>query len=321
MRRYIIRRILQAILLLFLMSVGLFLLIHALPGGPAAVIAFNPHLTLAARQALIRRFGLDKPLYLQYFYWITAALRGNFGFSYVDGQAVTALLGQTFGNTLELFGSALVFALILAVPLGVISAIRHYTITDYLITVLAYFGISMPIFWFGLIVQLIFGVQLHWLPVVGQRTYGYNLDPFDTFIDYLQHLILPMCVLSLAFIAGWSRYMRSSMLETIQQDYIRTAKAKGLGPVATLVRHALRNALIPLVTVVAIDFGSIAGGAAVTETVFAWPGMGRLFIDSLTARDYPVLLAMLLLSAVVVILFNLIADILYAVLDPRIRYS
>jgi peptide/nickel transport system permease protein len=321
MRRYVIRRILQAILLLFLMSLGLFLLLRALPGGPAAVIGNNPHLTLAARQALIRRFGLDKPLYLQYFYWIGAALHGDFGFSYVDGQAVTALLGQTFKNTLELFGCALVFALIIAVPLGVISAVRHYTLTDYIITVLAYFGISMPVFWFGLIVQLIFGVQLHWLPVVGQSTQGVTLGPLATFVDYLLHLILPMCVLSLAFIAGWSRYMRSSMLETVQQDYMRTAKAKGLSSAATLIRHGLRNAVIPLVTVVALDFGSIAGGAAITETVFAWPGMGRLFIDSLQARDYPVLLAMLLLAALFVILFNLIADILYAVLDPRIRYS
>jgi peptide/nickel transport system permease protein len=179
----------------------------------------------------------------------------------------------------------------------------------------------MPIFLFGLFGQYIFGVALHWLPTSGMETLGYNLDPFNAFIDRLQHLILPMCVLALTFVAGWSRYMRSSMIEVVKQDYMRTARAKGVGPVKILIGHALRNAVIPLITVVALDFGAIAGGATITEGVFAWPGMGLLFFQSLQIRDYPVLLAMLMLGAVFVITFNLVADVLYAVMDPRIRYS
>jgi len=189
------------------------------------------------------------------------------------------------------------------------------------LTVVSYFGIAMPVFLLGLFAQDIFGVQLHWLPTSGTATLGYTLSPIDAFVDHFEHLILPMLVLAIAFIAGWSRYMRSSMIEVVKQDYMRTARAKGVSPVPLLLRHALRNAVIPLVTIVALDFGSVAGGATITEGVFAWPGMGLLFIDGLTRRDYPVLLAMLMIGAVFVIGFNLIADILYAVMDPRIRYA
>jgi peptide/nickel transport system permease protein len=203
----------------------------------------------------------------------------------------------------------------------VISAVRQGTLTDYSLTILAYIGISMPAFLLGLFLQDIFGVWLHWLPTSGTGSYGYGLSPLDSLIDRLQHLILPVIALSILFIAGWSRYMRSSTIEVVKQDYMRTARAKGVASAPLLFRHALRNAVIPLITIVALDFGAIAGGATITEGVFAWPGMGLLFIDSLTRRDYPVLIAMLMLSAFFVIAFNLIADILYAVMDPRIRYS
>jgi peptide/nickel transport system permease protein len=179
----------------------------------------------------------------------------------------------------------------------------------------------MPIFFLGLLVQEIFGIWLHLLPTSGMTTAGMTFDPFNAAWDQFNHLILPMLVLATTFIAGWSRYMRSSMIEVRKQDYIRTARAKGASTASVLVRHALRNALIPLITVVAIDFGSIAGGAAITENIFAWPGMGQLFISSLEARDFPVLLSMLVLGAVFVVVANLLADILYAVVDPRIRYS
>ena len=320
MGRYIIRRLLQAIPLLFLLSIFMFALIHALPGGPEAVI-FNPHLDAAGRAALRARFGLDDPVPIQYFKWLGRALIGDFGFSFVTNEPVTDILGQRFPVTLQLFSSALILALIIAITLGVLSAVRQRTMVDYTLTTLSYFGIAMPIFLFGLFAQDIFGVWLHWLPTSGTQSFGYTFDPFGAFLDHLSHLVLPMLVLAISFIAGWSRYMRSSMIEVIKQDYIRTARAKGVAPVPVLLRHALRNAVIPLITVVAIDFGAVAGGAAITEGVFAWPGMGKLFIDSLEARDYPVLLAMLLLGAVFVIAFNLVADILYAVMDPRIRYS
>lgn len=320
MGRYIIRRLLQAILLLFLLSLGMFLLLHLMPGGPVGVL-FNPRQSGAVKAAITKQFGLDQPLIIQYFRWLGSALVGNFGYSFADYQPVLRIIGQRFPATLELFTYALSFALILAITLGMISAVRQGSITDYTLTSLSYFGVSMPIFLFGLFAQYIFGVWLHWLPTSGTQTYGYTFDAFGQYLDHLSHLVLPMLVLSLTFIAGWSRYMRSSMIEVLKQDYIRTARAKGVGPVSLLIRHALRNAVIPLITVVALNFGQIAGGAAITEGIFGWPGMGSLFLASLDARDYPVLLAMLLLGAVLVIMFNLIADILYAVVDPRIRYS
>lgn len=320
MGRYIIRRILQAIPLLFFLTIGMFILIHLLPGGPDAVL-FNPHLTASARANLRAHLGLDDPVYIQYFKWLSSALTGNFGFSFATNEPVSDIIARRFPPTLELFGFALLLALILAILLGVISAVRQGTATDYSLTVLSYFGIAMPVFLLGLFAQDIFGVWLRWLPTSGTATLGNTLSPIYAFVDHFKHLILPMLVLAVAFIAGWSRYMRSSMIEVVKQDYMRTARAKGVGTVSLLFRHALRNAVIPLITIVALDFGAVAGGATITEGVFAWPGMGLLFIDSLDRRDYPVLLAMLMIGAVFVIAFNLIADILYAVMDPRIRYS
>ncbi len=320
MGRYVIRRVLQAIPLLFFLSIGMFGLIHLLPGGADAVL-FNPRLTAAARAALRARMGLDDPVPVQYVKWLTSALTGNFGYSFNTNEPVSVILARRFPATLELFGTALFVALILAILIGVISAVRQGTVTDYSLTILAYVGISMPAFLLGLFLQDLFGVTLHWLPTSGTATYGYALSPLDALIDQVEHLILPVTALSILFIAGWSRYMRSSMIEVVKQDYMRTARAKGVATVPLLLRHALRNAVIPLITIVALDFGAIAGGATITEGVFAWPGMGLLFLDSLTRRDYPVLIAMLMLSAFFVIAFNLIADILYAVMDPRIRYA
>jgi len=320
MGRYIIRRILQAIPLLFLLSIVMFSLIHLLPGGADAVL-FNPRLTAAGRAALRARMGLDDPFYIQYFKWISAALTGNFGYSFVTNEPVSSILARRFPATLELFGIAFLVALTLAILIGVISAVRQGTVADYSLTILAYVGISMPAFLLGLFLQDIFGVTLQWLPTSGTGSYGLTLSPWASLFDHLQHLILPVIALSILFIAGWSRYMRSSMIEVVKQDYMRTARAKGVGQVSLLMRHAFRNAVIPLITIVALDFGAIAGGATITEGVFAWPGMGLLFIASLNARDYPVLIAMLMISAFLVIAFNLIADILYAVLDPRIRYT
>ena len=320
MGRYIIRRLLQAIPLLILVSIFMFALIHLLPGGPDRLL-FNPRLSAAGRAALRANFGLDDPLPLQYVKWLGRILVGDFGTSFTTNQPVSGIIAQRFPLTLELFGYGLLLALVLAITLGMISAVRYGTFTDYVVTTLTYFGISMPIFIFGLLAQDIFGVQLHLLPTSGTSTPGFVFDPFNAFLDHFLHLLLPMLILSITFVASWSRYMRSSMIEVIKQDYMRTARAKGVLPINILLYHALRNAVIPLITVVAIDFGAIAGGAAITESIFAWPGMGSLFIDSLGSDDYPVLLAMLVLGAIFVIAFNLIADILYAVMDPRIRYA
>lgn len=320
MGQYILKRVIQAIPLLVLISIAMFLLIHALPGGPEAVL-FNPRLSAVGRAALRARFGLDDPLPVQYLKWISRALVGDFGFSFATNEPVSAVLARRFPATLELFVWALLLALVVSIAIGVVSALRQYTVTDYTLTILAYFGVSIPIFIFGLFAQDIFGIWLHWLPTSGTVTLGVTFDAFDAAWDHLNHLILPMSVLAITFVAAWSRYMRASMIEVKKQDYIRTARAKGVSPGVLIFRHALRNAVIPLITVVAIDFGAVAGGAAITEGVFAWPGMGQLFLQSLDSRDYPVLLAMLLISAIFVVVFNLIADVLYGVMDPRIRYT
>lgn len=320
MGQYLIRRLLQAIPLLVLLSILMFTLIHLLPGGPEAVL-YNPNLDAAGRAALRTSLGLDDPIPIQYLKWATSALTGNFGFSFSTNQPVTDVIWQHFPPTVELFGTAMVLSLMLSIILGTISAICQGQFADYTITVVSYLGISMPIFLLGLSMQNIFGVALHWLPTSGAVTLGYTFDPFNALYDHFLHLLMPMLVLSITFTARWSRYLRSSMIEVNKQAYMSTAKAKGVAPVPLLMRHALRNAVIPLITTVAIDAGAVAGGATITEGVFAWPGMGSLFLSSLEKRDYPVLLATLMLSAIFVITFNLVADVLYAVVDPRIRYS
>lgn len=322
MRRYVIRRLLQAVILSLIMSVVFFGLLHAIPGGGPEAAIVNPRLSLATRQAIAHKWGLDQPLPIQYLTWLSHLLQGDFGISILNGQPVAPQITERLGPTLELAGYAFAFALIIAVLLGVFSAVRQYSILDYSVTVLAYAGISMPVFWFALILQQLFGVQLHLLPIFGQASDDLEgVSGFEIWQDRMAHLALPIIVLSMIFIATWSRFLRSSMLDVVRQDYIRTARAKGLGNRAVFFQHALRNALIPLITQVAIDFGGVAGGAAITETIFARPGLGSFFLSALGLPDYPVLLAMLLLAAAAVITFNLAGDILYAVVDPRIRYS
>jgi peptide/nickel transport system permease protein len=322
MTAYLVRRLGQAVFLLVLLSIGFFLLVHALPGGPQAVL-FSPRMTAETRANLEHLYGLDQPLPVQYLLWVRNVVQGNFGNSFSDGQLVTNEISGRTPPTLELFLAAMGFALVLAILLGVVSAVRKYSLLDYTLTVLAYFGISMPVFWFGLILQQFFGVQLHILPVSGQGSCDvyYCATFFDHLVDGIQHLILPMLVLSFLFLASWSRYLRASMIEALNQDYVRTAKAKGLSQRTVIFRHAMRNALTPFVTQVAIDFSLIFGGAVITETVFAWPGLGRLFYDALSHRDFPILEALLLLGSASVIFFTMLADVLYSAIDPRIRYS
>ena len=319
MRRYVIRRLIQAVVMLFVMSIGLFLLIHAMPGGPDAVL-FSPRMTAATRANLRHQYGLDQPLIQQYLSWLKSVLTGNLGFSFASGQPVAAEIGARIPATLELFAVSLSFALVVAILLGVISAVRQYSLTDYSVTVLSYFGIAMPVFFFALIMQEIFGVKLGWLPTccrTSADTTGFTA--FENFQDAALHLIMPAVVLSFLFIAGWSRYLRSSMLDVVKQDYIRTAKAKGLASRSVFFGHALRNALIPLLTQVAIDVGAVFGGAVITETIFAWPGIGQLTIQALDQRDYPLVQGCVFFLAIVFIVVNFCVDVLYGVLDPRVR--
>lgn len=322
MRRYLIRRLLQAVILLLIMSVAFFGLLHAIPGGGPEAAIVNPKMSLLTRQRIAAKWGLDKPLWQQYLIWLQHILQGDFGLSINNGQPVGPQIAGRLGLTIELFGYTFAFALVIAILLGVFSAVRQYSILDYSVTILAYAGISMPVFWFALILQQIFGVKLQWLPIFGQATDDTEgFTAFQIWQDRLSHLVLPVIVLSLLFIATWSRFLRSSMLDVVKQDYIRTARAKGLASRSVFFRHALRNALIPLITQVAIDFGAIMSGATITETIFARPGLGSFFFSALGLPDYPVLLAMLVLGSASVIIFNLVGDVLYAVVDPRIRYT
>ena len=316
MLSFLLRRLLTTIPLLLGISIVLFVLLHLIPGGPETVAA-SPRISAQARLNMVATLGLDRPLPEQYVKWLWGMLHLNFGNTYRDGQPVATVIGDRLPASLELLGISFLVSLALAIPIGIAGAVRQYSALDYLLTLISYLGISMPVFWLAEILLLAFAVQRPWFPTGGNATVGVPAS----FWDAVHHLVLPVIVLTLFFVAGWSRYLRAGMLEVLHQDYLRTARAKGLTRARVVLKHALRNALIPLVTVVALDVGSIFGGAVVTEQVFGWPGLGLLFFDSLGARDYPVLMAMLVLSAAAVVVFNLLADLLYGLIDPRIRYS
>ncbi len=317
MARYIVRRVLQMIPLMLGISVILFLIIQSAPGGPEGMM-LQSGLTIdpSVVEAYRHRLGVDQPIYVQYFKWISAAVTGDLGFSFQTARPVGAMILERMPATLELMAVSFLLAALIAIPLGIYSALHQYSGFDILGTTASFLGIAMPVFWFGLILQLVLSVKLGWLPVSGTQTVS------DTSLfDQIKHLILPTIVLSLHSIAGWSRYMRSSMLGVIRSDYIRTAHAKGLRERIVVFRHTVKNALIPVVTIMALDLAGLFSGAVITETIFAWPGIGRLFVQSMYARDYPVLMGILMMGSFMVVFFNLIADLVYAWLDPRISYS
>jgi peptide/nickel transport system permease protein len=310
--------------LLLLVSVVLFSILQEAPGGPLTPYLQNPHITEADIARLKHNLGLDQPVYIQYFHWLFQVLRGDFGWSQSNSEPVTQAILERLPATLELMGAAFIFSLAVGVTAGIISAVKQYSWVDYLVTTFAFFGQSMPVFWFALMLQLLFAVYGIPLPdgyKIALPSAGLSSsDSFD-FGDRLTHLILPAIVLSLLYIAQWSRFMRSSMLEVIRTDYMRTAAAKGVSRTTIILKHGLKNALIPLVTVVALSLPGLVGGAVITETIFAWPGMGRLFINALSQFDFALLMGYMMLTSFLVILFNLIADICYAWLDPRVKYS
>ena len=313
---YVFKRLLGMLPLLLGVSLILFGVLHLAPGGPLDVYADNPSVTQEALEQMKRAFGLDQPIPVQYVKWVGAFVQGEWGFSIRTAQPVVEEVLARLPATLMLGGSAFVLALIIAVPLGVVSATRRYSGVDYFITLLSFLGISTPVFWLALMLQLLFAVQWRVLPSAGMQTIGDG-----SFLDVVRHMLLPTFILAFASVAGWSRYMRASMVEVLNQDYVRTARAKGVSNRRVTYAHAFRNALIPVVTVVALDFASIISGAVITETIFAWPGVGRLFIDSMNGRDYPVLMALLMVGSFALILSNLLADLAYSLIDPRIRYD
>jgi peptide/nickel transport system permease protein len=294
-----------------------FLMVNAVPGGPLSLYANNPSFTAEDAARLQRVLGLDQPLYIRYLSWLGAFLHGDWGYSYATHRPVLEMIGDRLPNTLYLMGTVYVVTILIAIPVGIVAAVRQYSASDHLVTGLAFAGVSMPTFWLGLLLIIFFGLTLHLFPLGGMATPGADFD----LQDRLWHLVLPVATLSTVGIAHYTRYLRASMLETLGQEYIRTARAKGMVERLVVLRHALKNAGIPLVTVAAVDLPELFVGALVTESIFGWPGMGRLFLDAATRSDYPVLMGILTVAAGMVIAANLMADVIYGYLDPRIRRS
>ncbi len=315
MPRYILNRLGQAALLLVGVSVIGFALMHLAPGGPLALYTINPTVTAQDIARIKHQFGLDQPAYVQYAKWAAGMATGNWGYSFFGGRPVASIVFERIPATLELMGSSFALAMLIGVGTGVLAAVRRNSVFDYATATAAMIALSLPTFWFGLLGIYLFAQVLGWLPAGGISSGNGGL------IDGLRHLLLPMLVLAFVLVAQWSRYTRSAMIDILNQDFMRTARARGLSPSRVLLGHGLRAALVPLVTLAGLQLPTLVGGALVTETVFGWPGMGLLFVNSLGMRDYPVLMAILMLGALLVVVGNLLADLAVAVIDPRIRLA
>lgn len=315
MFQFIVKRLLQAIPLLIGVSLIGFAMMHLAPGGPLAVYTLNPTITAQDIERIKHVFGLDQPIYVQYLKWAAGMFTGNWGNTFFGGRPVLDVILERMPATFLLMGSGMSVAILIGMLIGILGAVRRYSVFDYLATTGAMVALSFPTFWFGLMTIFIFSLKLGWLPSGGMFTLGGDED----ILDLIRHLILPTVVLALVLVAQWSRYTRSSFLEVIHQDYIRTAKSKGLSASRVLFRHAFPNAVSPLIALAGIQLPWLFSGALVTETIFGWPGMGRLFVDSLNMKEYPVLMGMIMVTAIAVIIGNLLADVINAIIDPRIR--
>lgn len=317
MARYAAQRAIQAIPTLLLITVVSFVLMHIIPGGPAEAMLGNKATPeLIAR--INRSLGLNKPLYVQYWVWLQHLVTGNLGYSYSYHQSVLSLIELNLPRTLLLVVTAIVISHVVAILVGVYQSAHRSGVWDHVITVITYFTYSMPTFWLGILLLGWFAVRLGWLPTGGLSNI---LIAHPGFLSYVRHLILPALTLILVTVAGWSRYMRSSMIETLVEDYVRTARAKGASEARVLFRHALRNALLPLITLAGMSLPLLFSGALIIEMIFDYPGMGLLFWDAAQARDYPVLLGIVVVVGFLTVLGNFLADILYGIVDPRIQYN
>lgn len=314
MLRYILGRVWQSLVLLLIVSFIGFFVLSLAPGGPLSQFALSPGMTQEQMDRIAEQMGLNRPILVQYVDWLGGLVTGDWGRSYRDSRAVLDIIGEHLFATLLLMGTATALAISIGTTVGIISAVRRGGVFDYVMTVLSMVALSIPTFWFGLIAIYFFSLQLGWLPAGNMYTVGNG-----SFWDYVSHLIMPAMVLALVDVAVWSRYMRTATLNVISQDFIRTARAKGLPPRRILMKHVVGNALVPMITLAGLQLPALLGGALVTETVFTWPGMGRLFLDSLGYSDYPVVMGLLMASAMMVLLGNLLADLIVAAIDPRIR--
>lgn len=314
MLRFLVNRILQGCVLILIVSMIGFAVINLAPGGPLSQYAMTPGMSQADLDRIAHQMGLDRPLPVQYLDWLGNMLTGDWGRSYRDQSPVLNVVWRHLGATLLLMGTSTAIAVGLGTVVGVLGALKRYSIFDYMATVGAMIALSIPTFWFGLVAIFIFSLELGWLPAGSMYTVGDG-----SLGDYLIHLIMPSLVLALVNVAIWSRYMRTATLDVMHQDFVRTARAKGLPRFRIVSAHIVRNALIPMITLAGLQVPTIIGGALVTETVFTWPGLGRLFIDSLGYNDYPVIMGLLMFSAIFTVIGNFLADIGVALADPRIR--
>jgi peptide/nickel transport system permease protein len=321
MGRYLIRRLLQAIMMLVLLTFGFYVMIFQL-GDPIARFSNNPRISPEDKQRIRQDYGLDKPLAEQYLTWVTNMARGNWGRSIVNKVPVLEEIGDALKNTLILMVTAFVVTLLVAIPIGIYSAVRQYSLFDHVITGLSFVFYSLPVFFLGLVLIFTFAIKFkEWgLPALPPGKM-YDLREGMTLTSVATHLVLPVMTLVLINAALYVRYLRSSMLEVLSQDYLRTARAKGLSNWTVLQRHAFKNAALPLVTLIMLQLASLFSGAVVTERLFSWPGMGTLFINAVEQVDYPILMGILTIAAALIIVANLLADVIYAYLDPRIKYS
>lgn len=319
---YVVRRLLQAVPLLLVISALIFTLLYLMPGDPLyRMLEGIPNLRAQDYERLRRLYGFDDPVYLQYGKWLWQLIQLNPGYSREYGQPVFDIIWPALKNTLVLTVAAVVIGKLIAVVLGIFSAVRQYSLGDYILTATTFIAYSVPAFWLGLMLIIAFSVKLGWLPTSGIVNSELTPGSWEATVDWLKHLILPVAVLAISEIIQVQRFMRSSLLEVLRQDYLTTARAKGLSEQAVIGRHALKNALIPVVTIVAVTMPRVVGGSTVIETVFAYPGMGRLLYTSIMGNDYVVAMTVVMIIAVTVVFFNLLADVLYGWLDPRIRYQ
>lgn len=323
MVHFLIQRFWQLLITLFGITLLTFAIMHLAPGDPTDLqTALNPRVSAQAKENLRRLYGLDRPLHIQYLDWLRRSVTLDLGSSFVDGEPVSQKIIGRLPVTVTINLLTLAVIVLVAFPIGILSATRQYSWIDKATTLFVYVGFSLPSFWLALLLMLLFGVSLGWLPLSGfQSLTAAQLSPFERLIDWMRHLVLPVLTASLIGLAGYSRYLRSEMLEVIRQDYIQTARAKGLSERQVIYKHALRNALIPVVTLMGLELPTLIGGSVIIETIFAIPGIGQLSFQSVMTRDYPVVMGLTVFAGALTLIGNLLADLFYSWVDPRIRIS
>ena len=320
MKKYVFKRLIQTIPVLIGISIIVFILVKLQPGDPFSSM-MDPNISKEMQEKMLETLGYNDPIIVQYFKWLLRAMQGDLGYSIQFKQPVLSVISSRLGNTVILSLCSMIISILIAIPCGVISATKQRTKTDYIVTIFAFMGLSIPSFFFGMLLIKIFSVDLGWLPISGMVSTGVNLSGFGYAFDIAKHMLLPMIVLALMNTASLMRYTRSDMIEILKTDYIRTARSKGVRKRSVIYQHALKNELLPLITVVAMQIPSLLSGALLTETIFVWPGIGRLNYNAVISRDYPLIMGIVMMVAIISLFTNLLADILYSVVDKRVEFD